>query len=967
LTPARAFAIFGAFFRCLFLIGIIGPMFHLWRLTMPRPSRAASFFAYANLLAPIAATALAACACTPAHAAPQHTVNTDQAQIGQTISSQDLQNLPLNSDAYGPGAYRLINLVPGGVTTKWQDFDGTKTLREDDIFQYSGAPGGASVKTEEQRDYYSPNGTIQERTITDWNLRGGLDSYRFETFDFHGNKTSDHTTKYQLDLHMESGWSPTMGRWQLNIPYNPTSATSSTPAQPGTSMLPPSVPQVQTVGFLFPRDYHPGDMLTGSLWKSSYAEAFKGVPGLSEYTFPIQTYNLPNGLPNFAGLEMGVKGYGYVPVQSDGRFSLHLPDDWKGPLVLQARDPDLGGSIGSYYGNLPVGDPVAAPEFPHDLLPPKITGVAKALAIAHLIDLWNEAYNLELEYTDAEDDGAPDGVLDDIDCDLHDVYEDIDHLTSMLPTEDVVKLAHELADETRAISDELRKDTLTDEQEAELREYDGWANFLDDEADECKYWSFGDRLRLDQLYWTAPVLSQGRLGALRGPFSGDDYGNYVRLDNLQLPSIAATPDTFYFMPPDGLTAGLHNFQIGGFGTPQTILPVFYMTLTMWADQTNLHKGQSTTYHLKLTGLNGLPGSAWNSPFFPSDLVSPSDLQGSSPGSSRTGTITLTITNESPGVISMKNVYTVLDAQAFAPSGTFQVDGGVGAILDGGFSILGVARAFLQPEAGYGSYTYPPASQDSGAPSTHLFDNNNWNASPNANLFSNYAWNVSPTAPIAPSSSASTPGLPSCGVPDPPPTILLPLNDLYMKSCMGAYTTSLYNQAPFGGGAPSDSTTAPKPSQEEAENRAAATEQAVKDWKDRCDKEAAKTSAAWMDGYNGVSQAAKDALAKASKDDYHALMDEESARSLIRLNPTDENRAKLAAARARSAGTHEAYNDAESAVRNQFTDAQRAAWHNANNEWKSAEYYRAQAEEELRDARDALGRQFPLQLTLKYMF
>jgi hypothetical protein len=957
LTPARAFAIFGAFFRCLVHIGIIGTMFHLWRLTMPRPSRAASFFANADLLAAIAATVLVAFVCTPALAAPQHTVTTEQAQTGQTISSQDLQNLPLNSDAYGAGAYRLISLVPGTattspVTTKWQDFDAKGDLREDDIFQYSGAPG-AKQKTEEQRDYYSPNGTIEERTITDWNLRGGLDSYRFETYDFHGNKTSDHTTKYQLNLHNESGWNPTMGRWQLSIPYNPAPPASAAPTQPGTSMLPPSAPQTETVGFLFPRDYHPGDMLTGSMWKSSYAEAFKGVPGLSEYSFPIQTYNLPDGLPNFTGLEMGVKGYGYVPVQSDGRFSLRLPDDWTGPLVLQARDPDLGASIGTYYGNLPVGDPVAAPEFPNDLLPPKITGGAKALAIAHLIDLWNEAYNLELEYTDAEDGGASDGVLDDIDCDLHDVYEDIDYVTSMLPTKDVVNLAHELADETRAINDELRKDSLTTSEEAELREYDGWANFLDDEADECKHLSFGGRLRLDQLFWTSPVLSQGRLGALRGPFSGDDYGNYVRLDNLQLPSIAATPDTFYFMPPDGLTSGLHNFQIGGFGTPRTILPVFYMTLTMWADQTNLRRGQSTTYHLKLTGLNGLPSSAWSSPFFPSDLVSPSDLQGSSPSSSRTGTITLTITDESPGVISMKNAYTVLDAQAFAPSGTFQVDGGVGAILDGGFSILGVARAFLQPEAGYGSYAYPPASQDSSAPSTHFFDNNNWN--------------VNPMAPDAPGLSVSTPGLSSCITPDPPPVILLPLNDLYMKSCMGPDTTSLFHQATIGNGATDYSTPPPKPSQEVAEQRAATAEQVAKDWKDRCDKEAAKTSAAWMDGYNGVSQAAKDALAKAANEDYHALMDEEGARSLVRLNPTDENKAKLEAARARSAGTHEAYNDAESAVRNQFTDAQRAAWRNANNEWKSAEYYRAQAEEELRDARDALGRQFPLQLSLKYMF
>jgi hypothetical protein len=910
-------------------------MLRLWRVS--------------SLLVPIAALALAVCPL--AHAAPQH-LNTDQSQIAQPINSQDLQNLPLNSDVYGAGAYRLIGLVPGALTTKWQDFDAKGDLREDGIIQYSSTPG-TKQKTEEQRDYYSRNGMIEERTITDWNLRGGLDSYRFETFDFHGTKTSDHTTKYQLDLRTESGWNPTMGRWQLNIPYNPAPPPSAAPAQPGTSMLPQSAPQTETVGFLFPRDYHPGDTLTGSLWKSSYAEAFKSVPGLSEYSFPIQTYNLPNGLPNWTGLEMGVKGYGYVPVQSDGKFSLRLPDDWKGPLVLQARDPDYGGLTGTDYGNLQVGDPVAAPAFPQNVVTPKLTGDARALAIAHLIDLWNEAYNLELEYTDAEDDGASDGVLDDIDCDLHDVYDDIDHLTSMLPTDVVVRVAHQLADETREINDELRKDPLTTDQEAELREYDGWANFLDDEADECGILSFEGRLRLDPLYWTSPVLSQGRLGALRGPFSGDDYGNYVRLDNLQLPSIAATPDTFYFMPPDGLSAGLHNFQIGGFGTPQTTLPVFYLTLTMWADQTNLHKGQSTTYHLKLTGLNGLPGSAWSSSFFPSDLVSPSDLQGSAPSSSQAGTITLTITNESPGVISMKNVYTVLDAQAFAPSGTFQVDGGVGAILDGGFSILGVARAFLQPELGYGSYTYPPASQDSSAPSTHLFDNNNWN--------------VNPLAQDAPSSSAPTPGLSSCVIPDPPPVILLPLNELYMKSCMGPDTTSLFHQALVGDGATDTGTPPPKPSQEAAEQRAVTAEQVAKDWKDRCDKESAKTSAAWMDGYNGVPQAAKDALAKAANDDYHALMDEEGARSLVRLNPTDENKAKLTAARARSAGTHEAYDDAESAVRNQFSPAQRAAWHNANNEWKSAEYYRAQAEEELRDARDALGRQFPIQLSLKYMF
>jgi len=134
--------------------------------------------------------------------------------------------------------------------------------------------------------------------------------------------------------------------------------------------------------------------------------------------------------------------------------------------------------------------------------------------------------------------------------------------------------------------------------------------------------------------------------------------------------------------------------------PPTEMPVFYMTLTMWADQLNLHKGQSTTYYVKLDGLNGLSSSAWSSSFFPSDLVSPSELSGgsgasSAPGNSQSGYITLAVTNESPGTITMKNTFSTLDAKLFAPSGSYQISGGVGAIADGGFNILGVARAYLQ--------------------------------------------------------------------------------------------------------------------------------------------------------------------------------------------------------------------------------------------------------------------------------
>jgi len=147
-----------------------------------------------------------------------------------------------------------------------------------------------------------------------------------------------------------------------------------------------------------------------------------------------------------------------------------------------------------------------------------------------------------------------------------------------------------------------------------------------------------------------------------------------------------------------------------------------MTLTMWADQLSLHRGQSTTYHVKLDGLQGLPASAWGSSFFPSDLVSPSELSSGSPSNSQSGSITLSVTNMSPATIAMQNTFTTLDAKLFQPSGSYQFDGGVTAIADGGFNINGVARAYLQPELGLG---YP---QGSTPPATSAFNDSIWNPS-----------------------------------------------------------------------------------------------------------------------------------------------------------------------------------------------------------------------------------------------
>jgi len=97
---------------------------------------------------------------------------------------------------------------------------------------------------------------------------------------------------------------------------------------------------------------------------------------------------------------------------------------------------------------------------------------------------------------------------------------------------------------------------------------------------------------------------------------------------------------------------------------------------MWADQLALKKGQSTTYHVKLDGLNGLPASAWGARFIPSDLVSPSEsdaqpANSQSSGNSLTGSITLTVTNGSPAIITMQNQFVTLNANSFVPSGSYR--------------------------------------------------------------------------------------------------------------------------------------------------------------------------------------------------------------------------------------------------------------------------------------------------------
>ncbi len=622
----------------------------------------------------------------------------------QPAASPQVRTAKADCDDYGAGGRCETDTDTTGGVLVGRVYDPHGTLREKDTDEYV-TVDGAKQKKERHRLEFNEQGLLTVGADFTYNPHGGLTSFDLAHYGVHGEATWEQTTNYQADDVEIKEWIAATHNWTTQLkPYK----------KPRTPI--PALPQTTSVGVLFPRDFHPGQNITGTLALAGYAENFKGIPGLSEASFAILLDRLPDGTPQWPALEIGVKGDGYIPVDSNGMFTLHIPMDWTGPLDLEARQSDPLTGVGSSPSILHIGSPVAAPALPKNLVSPAAHNWLQDMYTEDLVNLWSEAFDLENEIDEHYEshDFPINDDIGEIEGHLNEVYEDIDELTAHLPTEVVVKLARHMANNTRVTNAFLRTLKPNDEQEKELLEWDRWASFLEDEADEANktsIWRWVDR---PELIWTSPILTQGKLGALRGSFSGDAFDTSIHIDGIPVQPLISTPDAIYFMPPSGLSAGGHNYLIDTPGMPRTMLPIFYMILTMWADQLDLNKGQSTIYHVKLDGLNGFPASSWGSFFIPTDLVSPSELQAGkpdapSPSSSRSGMITLTVTNQSPDTIAMQNEFVALDAKSFAPSGTYQLNGGVGAILDGGFNILGVARAYLQPEIGLGT---TPASPDS---------------------------------------------------------------------------------------------------------------------------------------------------------------------------------------------------------------------------------------------------------------
>ncbi len=345
--------------------------------------------------------------------------------------------------------------------------------------------------------------------------------------------------------------------------------------------------------------------------------------------------------------------------------------------------------------------------------PPVWNGGDSNYWLDYLNYLWFKVTDYEEEYWDADYDGAPNWVLDEIEADQDDAQDAADYLAHHLPLDAVRNLAQKKANWERWLDET----------------YHGGMSYV--HKDNVDYYTSyavpQDYYFLKSLHSLVapPILQVGRLGVLRGDFPGDCGSTRVDVDGSPVRFIGSTQSSYYFMPPDTMTTGPHTLNVwnGMFGYK---FPVFSMKLSMSIDLTLLHPKMyptSTKWSLSLTGINGMQLNNWTGGGFNPDLVSPSDLGTLPQGFSlndqtRQGTILVRVTNASPTVIAIPEITGdqrtwILDAQSFAPAGEFHIDATANALRDGNFSVLGLAVATLKPIEG--TPMTPPGTFPGGIP------------------------------------------------------------------------------------------------------------------------------------------------------------------------------------------------------------------------------------------------------------
>jgi hypothetical protein len=208
-----------------------------------------------------------------------------------------------------------------------------------------------------------------------------------------------------------------------------------------------------------------------------------------------------------------------------------------------------------------------------------------------------------------------------------------------------------------------------------------------------------------------PVASPGGVEVIHvanGGSSGDVSQISVTVDDTPATIVAAKPGTVFWNVPDTMAAGLHHVRfVPGRDAPAVMLPVYVMTLQMSAERTSLIRGQSTTMHVTVAGLDKMPASLWKAATPPADLVDVPSLEQRAKGfrppkQAGPGVVLLVIENHSIAQIHMgkagDRIVLELGQKDFA-SGPYSYADKLQSLNSGSFDIGSIATAFLADAEG----------------------------------------------------------------------------------------------------------------------------------------------------------------------------------------------------------------------------------------------------------------------------
>src|SRR5437763_1864207 len=120
----------------------------------------------------------------------------------------------------------------------------------------------------------------------------------------------------------------------------------------------------------------------------------------------------------------------------------------------------------------------------------------------------------------------------------------------------------------------------------------------------------GNNLVLPRDFTTSPISQFGSLAVIHGPFGGDGRQTFIDINGHSASVIAESQRSLFYLLPEVVTPGAAQIDLKD-GNHHSRLKTWVLGLQMSADRLQLKRGESTAFHVVITGAETIPPEAWS--------------------------------------------------------------------------------------------------------------------------------------------------------------------------------------------------------------------------------------------------------------------------------------------------------------------------------------------------------------------